>query len=189
MKVSVQCFGFKFKFVSSEAAFKSVWCKRGLSKKLDSLLCKGYNEAKYMPFPSWKRKKNKPPQLGCFSRHCKPLSFMPATLPCRNSAFNTRCPDKYFIFFQRGSNNVGWERRKKIYKLLKSLWSQSCQYSNVCRSFINQNGRRAHSCGTAFGKTGTYFYENNINRSAIEWPCCLQFPLETFESAENEFII
>lgn len=47
------------------------------------------------------------------------LSRTPATLPCRNCAFNARCPDKYFIFFLQRGNNVGWERRKKIYKLKK----------------------------------------------------------------------
>lgn len=47
------------------------------------------------------------------------LSRTPATLPCRNCAFNAWCPDKYFIFFLQRGNNVGWERRKKIYKLKK----------------------------------------------------------------------
>lgn len=98
----------KSTIVSSEAAFEISLMYKSAVKVQHIHRCAKVSQKEYLClFPFLKTIKKLFPQNGCFACQCKLLSGTPATLPCRNCAFNTRCPDKYFIFSRQADNNVG----------------------------------------------------------------------------------
>lgn len=133
-------------------------------------------------------------QLGCFARHCKQLSQMPATLPCRNSAYNTRCPDKYFIFFPQSNNNVGWghsrEGRKKIYKLKKKFAVTELSIQQSSAEFWDSDFQKsAFLWNCVWRNEDLYLNENNINGLPNRMTRLSAISSASFQRTGNEFII
>lgn len=110
------------------------------------------------------------PKKGCFAHRCKPLSGMPATLPCRSCAFNTRCTDKYFIFFLQSGNNGGRGRRKRKYKPKKNFVVTELSIQQCLAEFLN-----LEFCKNALQQNRIWKYKDLYSyEKPIEWPSCLR---------------